>query len=71
MNNERMRLVRALTKASNAFHDSLRESGYNVSYGLNDFHTGSIYDSRKSFPDSWPLGDLTIQWTLKNISDDS
>lgn len=62
---EKMRLLRALTKADNAFHASLRESGYEVSYSIYDGRTGSIYDMSKPTWDRWPLGELTIKWSLK------
>lgn len=62
---EKMRLLRALTKADNAFHKSLRESGYEVSYSIYDGRTGSIYDMSKPTWDRWPLGELTIKWSLR------
>lgn len=63
---ERLRLLGALIKASNAFHDSLKESGYHVSYSLRDLHTGSIIDDSRPTWDSWPLGELTIKWKLNS-----
>lgn len=62
---EKMRLIRALEKADNAFHASLRESGYDTSYSIYDGHTGSIYDMSKPTWDRWPLGELTIKWSLR------
>lgn len=61
---EHLRLLRALIKANNAFHDSLKESGYHVSYSLLDTLTGSIYDDARPTWDRWPLGELTIKWKL-------
>lgn len=62
---EHIRLLRALTAADNAFHASLREAGYDVSYSIYDGHTGSIYDLSKPTWDRWPLGELTIKWSLR------
>ena len=62
---EHIRLLRALAKADNAFHASLRESGYDTSYSIYDGQTGSIYDLSKPAWDRWPLGELTIKWSLR------
>ena len=65
-NQEKHNLVRALMAASNAFHASLRESGYHVSYGLNDSRTGFIINDNSDDIVKWPVGQLTIKWELKN-----
>lgn len=65
-NEERLRLIRALAAASNAFHDTLRERGYSVSYGASDcFQTGSIRKLDVPPYNSRHLGDLTITWKIK------
>lgn len=64
---EKMHLLHALMAASNAFHKSLRESGYHVSYGMDK--TGSIYKDGVPLPHRWPLGELTIKWELKKETD--
>lgn len=64
---ERIHLLRALAAASNAFHDTLRERGYEVSYGLNDPHSGSIHKLGRHPCDTWPLGDLEIRWKLRKV----
>lgn len=63
-------LLHALIKADNAFHASLRESGYEVSYGLNEPRSGRIYPVEQDVgfltsPDAFGYGDLTIKWKLK------
>lgn len=40
----KMRLIRAFAKADSAFHASLKEDGYNVSYGLGN-PVGGVYDA--------------------------
>lgn len=60
---ERMNLIRALQKASNAFTKSLNESGYHVSSRIGS-HTGGIYRNDVSAPENWILGELTIEWKL-------
>ena len=62
---ERIKLLRALTKASNAFHDSLCESGYDVSYDLGNSVGGVIDLSKKSF-ERFPLASLEIKWKIKD-----
>ena len=63
---ERIALLHALMKADNAFHASLRESGYTVSYGLDDTRTGSVHKVSRNPTDTWPLADLTIKWKLRD-----
>jgi len=63
---ERLRLLRALVKASNAFHKSLREDGYSVSYGLGK-SAGSLYDLNREEQDRWPLGEIKIRWRVKDF----
>jgi hypothetical protein len=63
---ERIKLLRALAAASNAFHDTLREKGYSVSYGYDNFNTGSIRKNDCKPYENWSLGDLTISWKLKD-----
>ena len=60
---ERIDLIRALQKASNAFTKSLNESGYHVSSRIGS-HTGGIYKSGVPAPENWILGELTIEWKL-------
>lgn len=65
-NEERISLIRALTAASNAFHDTLKKHGYGVSYGASDcFQTGSIRKLDAPPYNSRHLGDLTIVWKIK------
>jgi hypothetical protein len=61
---ERLRLLRALAKASNAFHESLKQDGYSVSYGLGK-SVGSLYDLNQKEHDRWPLGEIEIKWRVK------
>lgn len=63
---ERIELLRALTAASNAFHDKLRENGYEVSYGLDGVYIGSIRKLGVPVYESRHLGDLKISWKLKD-----
>lgn len=63
---ERLRLLRALVKASNAFHKSLRQDGYSVSYGLGK-SVGSLYDLNQKEPVLWPLGEIEIKWRVKEF----
>lgn len=63
---ERIELLRALTAASNAFHDTLKAHGYTVSYGLDNSKTGSIRKVDVPAHMSWSLGDLKISWKLKD-----
>lgn len=64
---ERIHLLRTLAEASNAFHDVLKKHGYNVSYGLSDLcRTGNIRKVDEKPWESRILGDLTIEWKLKN-----
>ena len=63
---ERLRLLRALVKASNAFHKSLEEDGYRVSYILGG-KIGDIYNLNRKEPDRWPLGELEIKWRVKDF----
>lgn len=62
---ERIDLIHALMAASNAFHNTLRESGYEVSYGLDGTKIGSIH--KRGVPDArnWALGELIIAWQLE------
>ena len=60
---ERMNLIEALQKASNAFTKSLNESGYHVSSRIGS-HTGGIYKNDIPSPENWILGELTIEWKL-------
>lgn len=61
---ERVELIRALTAASNAFHDKLRDMGYEVSYGLDGIYIGSIRKLGVPLYESRHLGDLKISWKL-------
>ena len=65
---ERWRLLKALAKASNAFHRSMEESGYRISYGLGE-KKGSILDSSKPIHESWPIGSLSIEWQIEKESE--
>lgn len=60
---ERMNLIKALQKASNAFTKSLNESGYHVSTRISS-HTGGIYKNDIPASENWILGELTIEWKL-------
>lgn len=63
---ERVKLLRALTAASNAFHDVLREHGYTVSYGGSDcYQTGSISKLDTKPYETDYIGDLSITWHIK------
>ena len=62
---ERLSLIRALIAASNAFHDTLKENGYSVSYGLDNTKRGSIRKIDVPLHESWSLSELTISWELK------
>lgn len=62
---ERVDLIHALMAASNAFHDTLKEHGYYVSYGLDNSKTGSIKKLDIPAHRNWSLGDLTIVWKIK------
>lgn len=64
-NKEKMRLIRALEAASNAFHDALREHGYYVSYSITEPWDGSIRDNSKPITQQTHLGSLEIKWKLK------
>lgn len=57
---ERLNLIEALQKASNAFTKSLNESGYHVSPRIGS-HTGRIYKNDIPAPENWILGELTIE----------
>ena len=61
---EHRRLLHALIRANNAFHESLHKDGFSVSYSLLDTQTGSIFDETKPTWNSWPMGTLTIKWKL-------
>ena len=63
---ERLKLLRALVKASNAFYKSLEEDGYSVSFGKMG-SVGSIYDLNRKEPDRWPLGELKINWRVRDF----
>ena len=63
---ERVKLLRALAAASNAYHDELRKRGYDISYGLNDFHKGSIIDlSKHCCADDRFVGTVSIVTSIK------
>lgn len=64
-NEERVNLIHALMAASNAFHDTLKEHGYSVSYGLDNTKTGCIKKLDVPPHENWSLGDVTISWNLK------
>ena len=67
---KRIELLRALEAASNAFHAELHKRGLEVSYSLNDTHTGTIYKRNAHPTDCQPLGEITIKWKLnKNAID--
>lgn len=61
---ERVKLIRALMAASNAFHKELEKHGYRVSYGLYNSKTGSIIKTDAPMHENWSLGDLTISWNM-------
>lgn len=63
-NLERIDILRALVKASNAFHQSMKESGYYISYPIGE-KTGEILKTEKAFCNNCPLGTLTLRWELK------
>lgn len=65
---EWLKLTRAIYAASNAFHETLRDRGYSVSYGgADNYTTGTIFRADDSPAVFNPMGTLSIQWKLKKI----
>ncbi len=63
---ERINLINALIEASNSFHNTLKELGYVVSYGLDNSKTGSIRRIGVSERNNWSLGNLSIIWKINS-----
>ena len=64
------RLRHALIAADNAFHASMRESGFTISYGLNAPHDGSIYDAQDQNIPCWPIGRIKIEWNINKYEEE-
>ena len=61
--NEKMKIVRALMKAENAFHKALQEEGYHLEYGLGEDlmkNRGAIIDDNKKPLEFGIVGYVTI-----------
>lgn len=66
---ERMRLINALITATNRFNDSLRDSGYRVSYSSDISKPGVIFKCEEygvPYHDFSPVGELIIAWKIKD-----
>ena len=65
-NEERIGLIHALMAASNAFHKTLKEYGYGVSFGLDGTKIGSLYKTSELQYERSYLGEVTIQWKIED-----